>query len=192
MKAYDVIIYPIPNSALWPDLNFNKIIPEKTKKKERKKKARRKGEDGPKNKSCINRVGWVIKCSNCKRTWHNATGCKYEHVPNLVRVPAMRGRPRKNPIAQDVATAQGWGARGRRRDVSRAQMKAERRVERSNGAADEGGSGSDRGMRGNMIDVGERTGQYLENVILLILEQGNESQLVERWLRIKVLELSNL
>ncbi|XP_058747068.1 uncharacterized protein LOC131620060 [Vicia villosa] len=75
---YKPVIYPVNGSNLWARTQYPDVHPPKYRKMPRRPKKKRnleQGElDGTDKK--IRRTGLIVKCSRCKKSWHNKATCK--------------------------------------------------------------------------------------------------------------------
>lgn len=76
-KAYNQVIYPIPNMTMWVNTEGDVILPPKIRiAPGRPKKARRRGVDQPKNPNVVRKHCAPVKCGKCKQEGHNSRTCK--------------------------------------------------------------------------------------------------------------------
>lgn len=85
-KAYNHVIYPIPDMSTWVNTEGGVILPLIMRIAHgRPKKARRRGPDEAKNPNAIRKHGTPVKCGKCKQEGHNSRTCKVVPNPRLKR-----------------------------------------------------------------------------------------------------------
>ncbi|XP_020865929.1 uncharacterized protein LOC110224279 isoform X2 [Arabidopsis lyrata subsp. lyrata] len=124
-ETYRDGIRPVQGMPLWPRTNRLPVLPPPWRRGNRGRPnnhARRKGRNetaSSSNKNKMSRAKRIMTCSNCLQEGHNRQGCKNATVLNPL--PRPRGRPRKRPAPEVLATFSSQAHPGSQEQVQGSQ-----------------------------------------------------------------------